>query len=356
MKKRFSVLVLSIALILSLSACGKAPAAAPQPAPTAAPETTAEAQTPAPAETAAPETAPAQTAAPAPAETSAPAPAPAATPAPAPARQDGERFQSVIVMEGMEEPVNYQHIRNDDIGIEMDFDYESFVRRSEMEREVFLSDWDDPNNPENYLEVTYSPADAETIAASYSSLLSQEYDITLDTRTLDNGVNCTRIEASVIKGTNQMADRLQAVYIIPAPDGCRVATAHYFIEGAEGFGRRFDYMIRTITVFPRDGGTALPAGAALTDEQALAAIVKYCTVLNPDLQEIVDAGEYPTYWDILDSSEQEVVVVFRSYTGAQSRYHIDRTTGNTYVTEFVPGIFDEEQPTEEHLNVWDYVG
>ena len=351
MKKQFPVLVLSIALILALTACGKSPAAE-TPAPTAEPQVTAEpqptAETPAPVETPAPTPVP---------ETPAPVPAETPTwPVPAPARQDGERFQSVIMMEGMEEPVNYEHIRNADIGIEMDFDYESFVRRTEMEREVFFSDWDDPNNPEYYLEVTYSPADAETITASYSDLLSKEYDITLDTRTLDNGVNCTRIEASVIKGTNQMADRLQAVYIIPAPDGCRVATAHYFIEGAEGFGRRFDYMIRTITAFPRVGGTALPAGAALTDGQALAAIVKYCTVLNPDLQEIVDAGEYPTYWDILDSSEQEVVVVFRSYTGAQSRYHIDRVTGNTYVTEFVPGIFDEEQPTEEQLNAWDYVG
>ena len=38
------------------------------------------------------------------------------------------------------------------------------------------------------------------------------------------------------------------VYIIPAPDGCRVATAHYSFESAEGFGRRFSYIVNTLTI------------------------------------------------------------------------------------------------------------
>ena len=71
-------------------------------------------------------------------------------------RQDGERFEDVIMIEGMEETVRYEHIINDSIGIEMDYDYESLKRYSESDRERFVSVYDDPEKPEIYLDVTYS--------------------------------------------------------------------------------------------------------------------------------------------------------------------------------------------------------
>lgn len=177
---------------------------------------------------------------------------PAEAPAAEAGRQDGERFEAVIMLEGMEETVHYEHIRNDALGIEMDFDYESFVRRSEGVRECFISAYDDPENPENYLEVTYRGEDADTVAASVNEELSQTYELLTDSRQLDGAGSCTYIEASVLKGTGTMADQLQAVYVIPASDGCRVATAHYAVEGAEGFGRRFDYMLNTLAVIDID--------------------------------------------------------------------------------------------------------
>ena len=51
----------------------------------------------------------------------------------------------------------------------------------------------------------------------------------------------------------------------------------------------------------------------------------------------------------------EIVILYRSYTAAQIRYYIDPNTGDTYVTEFVPGITDEEERTEETFNVKDYM-
>ena len=96
-------------------------------------------------------------------------------------------------------------------------------------------------------------------------------------------------------------------------------------------------------------------GGKLTDEQALSAIKNYCLIGNPDLMEIVQAEEYPVYWDVSSCDEKEVVVLFRSYTGAQIRYYIDRITGETYVTEFVLGITPEEMRTEERFNVRDYL-
>ena len=266
-------------------------------------------------------------------------------------RQDGERFEAVIMMEGMEETVRYEHIRREDLGFAMDYDYENFVRQSEGERERFVSDWDDPANPENYLEVSYDTGNPDLVADAISATLSQEYDLLSDERELDNGIKCLRIEASVIKGTNQMADRIQEIYIIPAGSGSIVARAYYAIEGAEGFGRRFAYMVRTLNTLERD-----VEGMPVEDELALSIIQNYCLTQNPDLQGIVDAGEYPVSWEIESSDGQQVVILFRSYTGALVRYYIDRATGDTYVTEFVPGITAQEQRTGESFKLWDQVG
>lgn len=60
------------------------------------------------------------------------------------------------------------------------------------------------------------------------------------------------------------------------------------------------------------------------------------------------------YWDV-SGEENEVVVLLRSYTGAQVRYYISRNSGDTYVTEFVPGVTSEEERTEESFNVYDYM-
>ena len=93
----------------------------------------------------------------------------------------------------------------------------------------------------------------------------------------------------------------------------------------------------------------------LTDDQILAAIQNYCYAGNPELEDMVNAGETPIYWEVTSSSESEVVVLFRSYTGALIRYYVDPTSGETYVTEFVSGVMTEEQRTDETFNVRDYL-
>ena len=59
---------------------------------------------------------------------------------------------------------------------------------------------------------------------------------------LDCAGSCIKIDASNAKGNDGMPDLLQAVYIIPAADGSRFATAHYSFEIAEGFRSRFSYI------------------------------------------------------------------------------------------------------------------
>jgi hypothetical protein len=166
---------------------------------------------------------------------------------PEPARQDGERFETTIILEGMEQTVQYEHIVSEALGFEMDYDYENFTRNSYPNLECFISVWDGLGNPENFLEVSHREEDADTVAAAVREELSQQYDLLEHTRELERAGECIYIEASVLRGTNNMADQLQAVYIIPAAEGCFVATARYAAEGAEGFGHRFNDMLQTFS-------------------------------------------------------------------------------------------------------------
>ena len=93
----------------------------------------------------------------------------------------------------------------------------------------------------------------------------------------------------------------------------------------------------------------------ITDDQAITAIKNYCHMTNPDLVNIEKEGEYPVYWEVQSSDENEIVILFRSYTGAQIRYYIDPVLGDTYVTEFVPQITNEEEKTDEEFNIRDYL-
>ena len=163
-------------------------------------------------------------------------------------RRDGERFDTTIMLEGMEETVQYEHAVNQTLGIEMDYDCEILERHSEASRELFVSRYDDPAAPLDCLEVLRSAEDAEAAAASISAELSKEYEIVRQAYPLERAGSCITLDASCIKGTNLMSDLLQTVYIIPAADGCIIATAHCTIENAEGFGRRIDYMMNTLSV------------------------------------------------------------------------------------------------------------
>ena len=97
------------------------------------------------------------------------------------------------------------------------------------------------------------------------------------------------------------------------------------------------------------------ADDAISQEQALEAIKNYCFITNPDLEGMVDSDEYTINWDVTTNEAGEIVVLYRSYTAAEIRYYINPSSGETYVTERVPGIIDDEQRTDESFNVKDYL-
>ena len=123
----------------------------------------------------------------------------------------------------------------------------------------------------------------------------------------------------------------------------------FVIEGVEE-------AVGSAQILNDETGTAEgPAEDSLSGEQAVSAVRRYCHINDPDLENIENAGEYPVYWDVESEDGNGIVVLFRSYTGAQIRYYIDRVTGETFVTEFVPGITSEEEQTDESFNVREYL-
>lgn len=177
-----------------------------------------------------------------------------AEPSSAPARADGERFEGTVMIEGMEETIQLEHVCNETAGFEIDYDYENFTRVSAADSERFIWSYDDPNAPENYIEVSYSAEDAETVAAAVSETLSKDYALYRDDAyMLDRAGKCIRFDASAAADGSGTTDVLQAVYIIPAADGCRVARVHYIAEGSDGFGIRLNWLVNTITVTEAKG-------------------------------------------------------------------------------------------------------
>ena len=102
-------------------------------------------------------------------------------------------------------------------------------------------------------------------------------------------------------------------------------------------------------------GTTTDASDTITEQQALEAIKQYSYSNNPNLKDMENSDEYTIYWDVSTNENNEIVVLYRSYTAAEIRYYINPSSGETYVTEFVQGITDEEQKTGESLNIRDYM-
>ena len=161
-------------------------------------------------------------------------------------RADGERFDGTIMLEGMEETVHYEHVVNNDLGFEMDYEYEELNRKTLADREIFTSVYDDENDPSNYLEVSHSDLPVDTVITNLRIELSQTADIETETRTLENAGEVTYIEASSKDGN--MLNQIQSVYVVPAGNGTIVARCHFSIEAAEGFGGRFRQMLNTLVV------------------------------------------------------------------------------------------------------------
>lgn len=163
-------------------------------------------------------------------------------------RKDGERFETEIMIEGMTETVGYEHAISKTVGCELDYEYDSLVRNSGSDNECFMSKYDDPKDPMNYLLIKHADNDAETTLAELKGSLSDDFDeVNTEEAELDGVGKCECITASGVKNNKLPAGAMRRVYIIPADKGCITAEVNYTIESAEGFGTRFIDILNTLT-------------------------------------------------------------------------------------------------------------
>ena len=155
------------------------------------------------------------------------------------------------MIEGTEETVRYEHIKNTKAGIELDYDYESFNRVNEGERETFTSVYDDQAAPNNYMYIVADTDDPDTAAGMFGMTLAMDFEnVSSEKVTLDKAGDCTVLYANGPKSEVFPSDAVEKVYIIPAPDGCRIARIYCTVESAEGFGVHFAEMLDTLEVIP----------------------------------------------------------------------------------------------------------
>lgn len=93
----------------------------------------------------------------------------------------------------------------------------------------------------------------------------------------------------------------------------------------------------------------------ISEDQAYNAVINYNKAIGSGLSEQINSEGYEEYWNVSTNEDGKIVVLYRSYTAAQIRYYVDPVSGETYVTEIVPGIADEERETGETFNVRDYL-
>ena len=92
----------------------------------------------------------------------------------------------------------------------------------------------------------------------------------------------------------------------------------------------------------------------LTDEEAMTGFTNYLYFKVKDLQKILDEDKLPCTWGVASSGKDEIMIMFKSHTGALLRYYVNRNTGKTYVTQYSVQT-NSYYRTKETLNVREYI-
>lgn len=89
----------------------------------------------------------------------------------------------------------------------------------------------------------------------------------------------------------------------------------------------------------------------ITEETAYEGVLNYCRTVydwsiaedNPDIM----------YLELGEETETEYQVIFRSYTGTFVYFHVDKSSGTTRLTEYVPNLGIEEDAGT--IELYDYL-
>ena len=123
-----------------------------------------------------------------------------------------------------------------------------------------------------------------------------------------------------------------------------------FVMGAvfQGCGTRNE--IADSSGFSEDLGSESPQNA-ISEEMAYDGVYRYCRSAydwsvaeeNPDMM----------YLTMGEATESEYQVIFRSYTGSFVYFYVDKLSGTTRLTEYVPALNIEEEAGT--INLYDYL-
>ena len=92
----------------------------------------------------------------------------------------------------------------------------------------------------------------------------------------------------------------------------------------------------------------------LTEEEAMTGFTNYLYFKIKNLQKILDEDKVPCTWGVASSNKDEIMIMFKSNNGALLRYHINRNSGKTYVTQYSVES-NSYYRTRETLNVREYI-
>ena len=92
----------------------------------------------------------------------------------------------------------------------------------------------------------------------------------------------------------------------------------------------------------------------LTDDEAMTGFTNYLYFKIKNLQKILDEDKVPCTWGIASSNKNEIMIMFKSNNGALLRYHVNRNTGKTYVTQYSV-VSNSYYRIKETLNVREYI-
>lgn len=168
-------------------------------------------------------------------------------------KDNTETFKGIIMLEGMEEEVNYRTYHSD-YGYQMNYDVDRFTVTSDNGIDTFMAENINPEiYPYIFISITRSEyLDGEKVDSHAGQLhvYDEETDKILQTNYPKDNVKIGDYDAihfEVIDGS-QWNSLVKHIYIIDFEENYYVIETNYFLEASEGYGVRIKAMLDTIVI------------------------------------------------------------------------------------------------------------
>jgi hypothetical protein len=162
-----------------------------------------------------------------------------------------DNYKGIIMLEGMEEEVNYR-VYKSEYGYLMSYDVDRFTVTSENGTDTYMAE---NMNPDLYTYVFINITRSEYVDGKKTELPignlyvdDSELNKTLSTNYPNDNVKINDYDAIHFKSIegDDWNSLVKHVYIIPLEKNYYTITTHYFLEASEGYGVRIKAMLDTL--------------------------------------------------------------------------------------------------------------